>query len=462
MHVSSFVLLVSLGLTCSGCKSYDPKPVSEVEILRELQAIRLETLHPVSAGEPAKGDTGPPRFDPVRGLAPDDAVAVALYLNPELRAFRLERGVSEGELVAAGVLPNPNLQVSYLFLDTFTKSLGTSAFGFGLNWSPPRPGEVGAKQARAEARIEEVRAQVAGAEWLLASDVRKAYVALWAAGERLRVFDASLRLRERIRNFVRSKRELGDANKLDLNLVEIEYVDAVRERAAAANEHERVQLELNRLLGLPPLAEFVLQATEALVAYRPFKLAARELELVMVEHRPDLRAAKHEYEQAEESLRLAYIERIPWFTFGPAIARDELNGKVQNRFGLTLGIDLPIANQNEGEIAVREAAREKLGAGFVAKVHQARAEVNEALRAVNAQERLIAVFQDSMKAALEENAALTESAFDKGEINLVQLVATQDKVLKSRREFLESRLDYWRAVFDLERALGERVSSGKE
>jgi hypothetical protein len=30
-------------------------------------------------------------------------------------------------------------------------------------------------------------------------------------------------------------------------------------------------------------------------------------------------------------------------------------------------------------------------------------------------------------------------------------------VLKSRREFIEARLDYWKAVFDLERALGARV-----
>ena len=42
----------------------------------------------------------------------------------------------------------------------------------------------------------------------------------------------------------------------------------------------------------------------------------------MVERRPELKAARQEYEQAEQALRLAYIQRIPWFWFGPAYQRD--------------------------------------------------------------------------------------------------------------------------------------------
>lgn len=441
----------------SACSSYEDRPIVEREILRDLQAIRLEALKPVAAVGTA-GAT----FDATDGLSQDEAVAVAVHLNPELRAARKERGIAEGELVAAGLLPNPQLQVTYVFLESFTKNLPTSGFEVGLAWSPPRPGEIGAKEARAQARIDEVRAQVAGLEWQLASEVRKAHLTLWAAEERLRVLDASLKLRERIREFIRARRELGDANRLDVNLVEIEYLDVLRERTAVANERDRARYELNRLLGLPPPAEYRLQGTGDPLAYRPLRVAPPALELIMLEHRPDLLAAKNEHEQAQQSLRLAYIRRIPWFWFGPAFTRDELEGKIQNRFGVTLGVELPIANLNQGEIAIGEAAREKLYQAFAAKVHQARAEVNEALRNIRAQERLIRIFQDSIKPALDENAELTEAGFTKGELNLVQLITTQDKVLKSRRESLDAQLEYWRAVYDLERALGERVSSGKE
>jgi cobalt-zinc-cadmium efflux system outer membrane protein len=449
-YISIAVLVVS-----PACKTYESKPIESLQILRELQALRLESLAPATSGART---TPSLRFDSSDGITSDEAVAAALFLNPGLRAFRKERDVAEGELVAAGLLPNPDLQIAYLFLESFTKGITTSAFDVALNWAPPRPGELAAKEARARARIEEVRAQIATEEWRLASDVRKAHLAAWAAEERLRIFDASLKLRERVRDLVRSKHTLGDANRLDVNLIEIDYADALRDRVSVENERDRARLELNRLLGLPPLASFKLQADGDPLAYRPFKLEPAALEVVMVGSRPALAAARQEYEQAEHALNLACIQRWPWFRFGPAYARDELEGKMQSRFGVGIGIDLPIANQNEGEIAIREAARERLRQAFVAKVHESRAEVNEAYRNLRAQERLIKIFRETIKPALDANAALTEAGFDKGEFSLLQLVTTQDKILKSRREFLDAQLEYWKAVFDLEQALGERFS----
>jgi outer membrane protein TolC len=44
---------------------------------------------------------------------------------------------------------------------------------------------------------------------------------------------------------------------------------------------------------------------------------------------------------------------------------------------------------------------------------------------------------------------------------LVQLVTTQDKVLRSRREFVNAELEYWKAAFDLEAAIGAHLSEAE-
>ena len=93
----------------------------------------------------------------------------------------------------------------------------------------------------------------------------------------------------------------------------------------------------------------------------------------------------------------------------------------------------------------------------MAKVHAARAEVGEALRAIRAQERLVRLFEDVIRPALDENAQLTDAALELGDVNVLQFVTAQSKVLKGRREGIDARLDYWKAVFDLERALGSRI-----
>jgi outer membrane protein, heavy metal efflux system len=385
-------------------------------------------------------------------------VAVALFLNPDLRAARKERGIAESELVAAGLLPNPELQLTWLHIENFTKSLATSGFDIGLTWAAPRPGERRARRARAEARIEEVRAQVADEEWRLAAEARTAHAVLWGAQERLRLADAALSLQGRVRQFLRDKRELGDVSRIEANLIELEYVETLREREVIAAEQQKARLDFNRLLGLPPTLEVPLQVVDGL-AYRPLALKPAVLESTMLDRRPDLRAAMQEYEQAEQSLRLAYIERVPWLRLGPAYERDGSAGEgAVNKLGLSVGFEIPIANLNQGEIAKLEATRDKLREGFIAKVHVARAEVNDAYRRLRAQERLVRLFEDVIRPALDENAALTDAALELGDVNVLQFVSAQGKVLKSRREFIEAQLEYWKAVFELERALGARMA----
>jgi outer membrane protein, heavy metal efflux system len=197
---SEYLLLLTVGCAVAGCATFQPKPIVPRDVLRDLQRVRLEVLRPLES-DPRQPEAPPPAFDPADGLSADESVAVALFLNPEVRAARKERGIAEGELVAAGLLPNPDLQLTWLHIENFTRSLATSGFDIGLTWAAPRPGERRARRARAEARIEEVRAQIADEEWRLAAEARKAHAALWGAHERLRLADAALRLQGRVRQF---------------------------------------------------------------------------------------------------------------------------------------------------------------------------------------------------------------------------------------------------------------------
>ena len=176
--------VVVFGVALGGCVSFQPKPIVPLDVLRDLQRVRLEGLTAVA---PAAHNAPVPTFDLSDGLSADEAVAVALFLNPGLRAFRKERGVAEGEVVAAGVLPNAELEVTWLSIENFTKSPASSGFDVSLRWSPPRPGERAARRAQAEARLANVRAQIADEEWRLAADVGKADAALGGAQERLRL-----------------------------------------------------------------------------------------------------------------------------------------------------------------------------------------------------------------------------------------------------------------------------------
>ena len=459
-QILSFAIVTALNVSTAGCSSFRSKPLLEGEILQELKALRIENLRPSMETGPA---IGPSRasFDPTNGLSREEAVAVALYLNPDLRVFRRQRGIAEGELVAAGLFPNPELQATWLHIAHFTNSLATSGFDVALNWAPPRPGERTARIAQAQARIEEVRAEIAAEEWKLAAAVRFAHASVRAAKERLTIAEAMLRLQERIRNFERERKVLGDASDLEVNLAEIGHAEMARDREIVSQELERLRRELLLLLGLPPEYELGLEETEAF-AYRPVPIDPAALDSTMLRYRPGLQAARMAYQEAQEALRLAYIRRWPWFRFGPAYSRDEIEGQAGNRFGIGVGIDLPLANLNQGEVAIREAERAQLEAAFSAAIHGGRPEVAAALRELQAAERLIRLYDETIRPALEQSLQLIEAGLDLREFNLLQVITTQDKVLRARRENVEALLRYWKAIFDLEQGVGIRLSETPE
>ena len=438
-----------------GCVSYRSQPLDERALLKELQGIRLEALGEGDAGSPSAPQAGMPVIHLEQGLSADAAVAVALYLNPGLRAARRERGIAEGELVSAGLLANPVISASWLHIQDFTTDFASGLIDLGLDWVPPRPGEIDAKKALARARIEEVGAEISAMEWRVAADVRKAHLGVRIASEQVRLAEGSLKLQERVLQFIRDKRGLGDATDLDTSLAEVERASALQGRELAAGDLERAQQELNALLGLPPLATFELDGGSEPLEPEIARLDPARIELLMLQHRPEIAAARSAYDQAEQRLRLACLASWPWFSIGLRYERDAGEGSSSiTKLGAATDLDLPILNHNQGAIAALTADRDRLREAFRTQVHLGRAEVNEALRSLRAQQRLIAIYRESVQPALDQNARLTESGVALGEFNLVQLIATQDKALRTRKEFLSARLEFGSAAYELERSVG--------
>ena len=108
--------LVTFGVLCQGCQSYHPLPLDRTTIecaLRppsgaDLRLQAAEIQHPVLQ---------PIAFDAQDGLSPDESAVLAVLANPMLRAARATRKVSAGQVLQAGILPNPELSLSADFPD---------------------------------------------------------------------------------------------------------------------------------------------------------------------------------------------------------------------------------------------------------------------------------------------------------------------------------------------------------
>ncbi|MGH7963743.1 MAG: TolC family protein, partial [Candidatus Binatia bacterium] len=171
-----------------------------------------------------------------------------------------------------------------------------------------------------------------------------------------------------------------------------------------------------------------------------------DLEKCVLEHRPDLKAAQLTLEVRAAELRLAQAGRIPNVTLGPFYAFDDENQVV----GGSLVVPLPLFNRHQEEIA---AALTNLEIGRIELQARRRAiaqEVASAFARMRLAERRLASYGNTYADNINQSVALTRKAYQAGEISVVEVSVTQDRLAQGRFRYLDAALTYLQAIAELE------------
>ena len=125
-----------------------------------------------------------------------------------------------------------------------------------------------------------------------------------------------------------------------------------------------------------------------------------------------------------------------------------------------ISFDLPIFNNNAGNI---EAAATRVSSARARKetlLKHIEAEVSVALQRVKAAETKRRIYRDSILQQSEDQLQIIRTAYQAGEVRLLDLMNQQQKVLEMRQEYIASARQYFVASAELEYALG--TTSGEE
>jgi outer membrane protein TolC len=378
-----------------------------------------------------------------RPLSVYDVAVLAVENNPDLLATRTQRGVARAQVLEAGLLPNPSVSASYLFLLNPMPAGGvlfdavTAAVTQDIQKTITMKGRLRAAQAAAL----QVDASVLWEEWQLIGKARLLVFDL-VQGEKQRKVLVAYRdvLRDR---FERGRKALSEGNTTLATVAP--DLAAVSDSQNAVNALERDQdtrrHDLNALLGLG--AEVVVPLNPQLqVLQVDSKAVLRALD-DLADRRPDLIALQLGYRSQDEKFRGAIVGQFPALTFGPSYARDTSDVR---SFGPQLTMDLPIFDRNQGNVAIEKTTREQLRAEFQARLSAAHSEVLASL----ATQRLLARQLEQERAelpVLKGFAEQAESAMKAGNIDeraYVDLVSAnytkQQTVLTLEQQLLEQEV----------------------
>lgn len=395
-------------LPASGCATYHSVPLDEAthaaRAAPDVEALRVavsDIEHPYLQPQP---------LDFADGLSPEEAALVAVAANPGLRATRTRRGVTRAQLVAAGLLPQPQLSAGAAFLINAPPEEVTE-LSAGLSLDLRSLFTRGAEKKSARATRRSVDMSVAWQEWQVAQRARlQAYRAAF-----LRHETALARAREhalaRERDALRKAAGRHLATAVDRAAAEKSYRAARSTRLGLALQRDSTRRGLRRVLGLPVGAGDSLQLQRGVVSVEraalreagappspldapadtlaaplpapdtttaPFPALPLQSALLrgLAHRRLDLAALRLGYRSQEQAVRLAVLRQFPTISVG-------VNGTRDTGGFLTLGpavsLGLPFFGHARGRIAKARATRAKLRAEYTARRHAARAQVAQLL-----------------------------------------------------------------------------------
>jgi cobalt-zinc-cadmium efflux system outer membrane protein len=412
-------------------------------------------------GKRTQWDKGPPddarvadwlRAQLALSLGRDRAIEIALVNNPDLQVTYEELGVSQADMVQAGLLSNPTLGADLGF-DASGRAaevrLSLVQDFLSLFVLPLRR-----RIAREQFEADVVRVGHRALE--VAAEVSKEFTALQASAALLayrrtlvEITDAALDL---------ASRQLAAGNIGELTHAtekaahEQAKLDLAREDLAMLEHRETI----NRLLGLWG-ATTAWTLAEQLPGLPDAEPRLEHLESLAIRQRLAVDSARRQAVLMGKAVDLARTSRLfGRIEIGIDAHRDPDGPRV---LGPNLSLELPLFDQRQAYIARLEAERRQQERRLAALAIDARSEVRLAQGRLMANRRVAAHYRDVVLPGRKQILDLTQLHYNGMLTSLYQLLAAKREEVEAQRGYLEALRDYWIARADLERAVAGRLTT---
>jgi cobalt-zinc-cadmium efflux system outer membrane protein len=438
------LLLVALNGACAG--------VSPERGHDQVAAIVSERT-----GHKTRWEKGPPddaqiaqwvRELTAQGLTRARAVEIALVNNPALQATYEELGISQADMVQAGLLRNPafGLDLGFRLNNGETDEVRLSLVQDFLDLIV-----LPLRKQIAREQFETDILNVANRALEVAAEVDKAFVAAETSVDLVAFRRTIVEGSAAAADFAQRQLEAGNVSELDRATEAAAYqqakLDLAREEVQLLEARERV----NRLLGLWGETTSW-RFAEPLAPMPDADPRLEHLEAFAISRRLDVAVARRRVALLAKAVDLArstrYVGRLD---VGVDMHQDP-NGPLL--LGPNLVIELPIFDQRQAVIARLEAQRRAQERRLQEVSVDARSEVRLAALRLQTGRQVLLHYRDvlvPLRKTVSEQALLHYNGMF---ISVFQLLTAKQSELDARRGYLEALRDYWSARADLTRALG--------
>jgi outer membrane protein, heavy metal efflux system len=472
--------LLSVAVAIGGCVSVNPRPDYD----RTAEHVEAATGQPFIY-RPDDGQIVQTRVSELLrdGLTADEAAQVCLLNNRKLQAALYEVGAARADVVQAGLLSNPTLSFGVSFPDAG----GLAKFEAALIQNLADLWQIPIRERAAERALDQKILQVAREVCEGVYAAKTAYYRVKQSGRKRDIAAESVQLAGHVLDLALARQQAGAGGEIDVNLARSEVQNAeLLLRATTLEVFEaRSALAMQLSLAVPPAA---LELTDELPEPPAWDVADETLLRLAATSRLDLRSAESAAETARARIKEEQLKLFPTLELGVAfeleerrpsegrnILADSIGASIaegqpraeiapkdkqstNTLLGPSLGMELPLFNQNQAGIARARFAYEQslklledVGIRASQEVRRASARARTAWSNVN-------FYRDQVLPLRETSLDLARTAYQAGRTPLLNVLEAERALLTARAGYAESLQASAAAVVELEQATGQPIA----
>jgi cobalt-zinc-cadmium efflux system outer membrane protein len=348
--------------------------------------------------------------------------AVALYRehNPRLAAARAGIDVTAADLVDADIYPNPTLAVEESVTVHGAQTNGDALEQAELD-VPILVGKRGQRAETASRRVAATRAEVAVDAAAGVREVRRRFVALLAAQERVAALGIAVEDARRVRTIVAGRAQAGAKSPYDLERTDLAVATITSRLAEATTDQLEASAQLAEAVGI------VDWQPHAVGSFRP---ATTPAPAVVDAAHPELARPRTAEARANAEEELAHTEARP--TPNLVIAGYDTHGPAG--IGLTVGIaiPLPVFDRNQGAVARAHASAQAAALERAAAAFELRTSLERGSKILAARRDALAKFEADAMDRLPKLRTMAEDAYRSGQGGIVELLDALDAITETR------------------------------
>lgn len=387
-------------------------------------------------------------------LTAEKASELALINNKRIQATYEELGVARAELIQAGLLRNPLLEVRPRFASGgggTNVELGLSEPIFDVLFIPLR-------KRIAENQLESVKAAIAHEVISNISNVKKAFYELQAALQMLEVRESILSSSEASYFTAKKIHDAGNTTTLKLGNQKALFEEAKIEKLNAEGEVKERRELLSSMMGLDSSTDSW-EIHSRLDIPPKESLDSKSLEDTALVKNMELISSREAIDTLRKELGLSSSNFLSNGEIGVSSERDIDGGWVT---GPNLLIPLPIVDQGQGYIARTTSELNKRVSNYEAMIIEKRANIRATLSQMEKARAKALLYRDEILPLRRELTEETQTRYDSMLVGVFDLLLAKQSEIQAGANYIEALKEYWIRRSELEKEVGVQLSVNQQ